>query len=137
VKSFGRILVGWDGSTDAELALLAAASLASGVHSEVVALRVVERSTHRWRKGASGGDEAPDLLDHAAEIAEELHLRHETIEADNAAAALDNYAAEHGFDLVVVGRHGAGRGERSTLGRLTEHLVRSGRPAVMVVAAPD
>ncbi|MCK6544350.1 universal stress protein [Myxococcota bacterium] len=47
---------------------------------------------------------------------------------------LDNVAAEVGASLIVVGRHGAGRGPRVALGSVAEALVRSASRPVLTVA---
>ncbi len=47
---------------------------------------------------------------------------------------LDNVAAEVGASLIVVGRHGAGRGRSVELGSVAEHLVRSASRPVVTVA---
>lgn len=46
---------------------------------------------------------------------------------------LDNVAAEVGARLIVIGRHGAGRGRSVGLGAVADHLVRlASRPALIV-----
>jgi nucleotide-binding universal stress UspA family protein len=47
---------------------------------------------------------------------------------------LDNAAAEVGASLIVVGRHGAGRGRSVELGSVADHLVRAANRPVLTVA---
>jgi nucleotide-binding universal stress UspA family protein len=47
---------------------------------------------------------------------------------------LDNVAAEVGASLIVVGRHGAGRGRSVDLGSVAAHLVRTANRPVLTVA---
>jgi nucleotide-binding universal stress UspA family protein len=47
---------------------------------------------------------------------------------------LDNVAAEVGASLIVVGRHGAGRGQSVELGSVADHLVRTANRSVLTVA---
>jgi nucleotide-binding universal stress UspA family protein len=48
---------------------------------------------------------------------------------------LDNVAVEVGAGLIVVGRHGAGRGRRVALGSVAEQLVRSASRPLLLVAS--
>jgi nucleotide-binding universal stress UspA family protein len=51
---------------------------------------------------------------------------------------LDNVAAEVGASLIVVGRHGAGRGRSVELGSIADRLVRTAnRPVLTVVSDFD
>lgn len=47
---------------------------------------------------------------------------------------LDNVAAEVGAGLIVIGRHGRGRGCRGAIGTVAEQLVRSAHRSVLTVA---
>lgn len=49
---------------------------------------------------------------------------------------LDNVATEVGATLIVVGRHGAGRGARVEIGSVAEQLVRSASRPVLTVVSP-
>ena len=46
------------------------------------------------------------------------------------------YAAEHGFDLLVLGRHGDGGTLRSRLGRVAETAARDSQVPVLLLGAP-
>lgn len=46
------------------------------------------------------------------------------------------YAAEHGFDLLVLGRHGNGGRLRARLGRVAETAARDSAVPVLLLSAP-
>lgn len=116
-KRFRRILVGWDASPGAETALRTAVDLTDGAGGHVVALAVLTSPRH-----AEADEERLQQLDTHRRYVEErfeqllgrligsgkttvtLHLAEDRHIAD----ALAKYAVEHGFDLIVVGRHGGG-----------------------------
>lgn len=140
--TFRRILVGWDGSRDAQHALRVGTHLAAEIGAEIVILGVLKRHPH-----AETPDEAiEELAERRLEVVNEIEastkqgalssaarLRVETIDADNPAAALGRYASEHGFDLLIVGRHGLDRAAHPRVGGVTEHQVRNSPCPVMVV----
>ncbi len=144
VGGFRRILVGWDGSRDAEHALRAAAHLASELGAELVVLGVLKRQRH-----VEALDEAEeDVADRRRRVVGEIAAfarragvpwsessRGETIVADDVATALEEYARRHGFDVLVVGRHGLDRALHPRIGRVTEHEVRRSPCPVLVVGA--
>jgi nucleotide-binding universal stress UspA family protein len=124
LSSFRRILVGWDGSEDARRAFRTAAHLAGEIEAEVVVLAVLrEVMADLAAESRRGG------------IPASVRLRHEVIEAEHPAPAFDDYVRQHGFDLVVVGRHGIDRAVHARIGGVSEHQVRHGRCPVMVVGA--
>jgi nucleotide-binding universal stress UspA family protein len=47
---------------------------------------------------------------------------------------LDNVATEVGASLIVIGRHGAGRGPRVELGSVADHVLRRASRSVLAVA---
>lgn len=110
--SFRRLLVGYDGSQDAQRALRAATALARDLNGEVHVLGAVRPPAHT---------EAPSEVAHVIDVERDrltralaeagsgglpLHL----VEGDDLAAALAEHAERHGFDLVVVGAYGSHRG---------------------------
>ena len=46
------------------------------------------------------------------------------------------YAAEHGFDLLVLGRHGEGGAARMRLGRVAEKAAHASTVPVLLLGAP-
>lgn len=113
---FRQILVGWDGSADAAEALRTAVAIASpGGH--VVALSVVQQ--HVRMEPHDEPEPGLDRLQLRAEAifgqlrrhdadADHVHTSAQTITGDagRAGQALCSYAAEHRFDLIVMGRRG-------------------------------
>ena len=132
---FRRVLAGYDGSPDAADAVRAAAALASRDGGHVVALSVLPRVQHADGDTDSGGGEG----DNVRELAERLfgELRREmpvtgtvrlTFQAvytdlDSPAEVVTDYAAEHGFDVLVLGRHGSGRRRKARLGQVADRAV--------------
>ncbi|MGD0874464.1 MAG: universal stress protein [Acidimicrobiales bacterium] len=144
MSSFHRILVGWDGSRDARQAFRTAVHLAEELGAEVVVLAVLKR-----RSRAEAADEvAEEMAERRREVVAEMEaqahhdavstavrIRQEVIEADQTTPAFDAYVREHGFDLVVVGRHGVDRAVHPRIGGVSEHQVLRGSCPVMVVGS--
>lgn len=138
-RMFSRVLVGYDGSDEARGALRVAAALAADLGADLRVLVVARPPAHA---------ETPEELAQA-EVAEreslslglvlpgtpgklepELDLR--VVFADDPARALAEHAEEHGFDLVVVGRHGREQAMHRGIGRsLDELLKRAGLPVLV------
>jgi len=131
-RRFRRVLVGWDGSASAEDALSAAASIAGADGGHVVALAVLT--------AAPNNEAADDQENERAEIRRlaEAHFDRarqalpgglrtslHIVEDRQAARVVCDYAAEHGFDLLVVGRHGDGGALHPRLGRVAETAARA------------
>jgi nucleotide-binding universal stress UspA family protein len=140
---FRRVLVGWDASADAAEALCAAASIVRGGAGHVVALTVVP--------AAQGAEAADELQGGQAAIKRRAEERFESVRGSAAAGvrmslhivedrqagqAVCAYAAEHGFDLLVLGRHGDGGRLRPRLGRVAEAAVRDSAVPVLLLSAP-
>lgn len=134
---FRRVLVGWDGSADAVEALSTAASVVCSAGGHVVALAVVpqapdgvQRSAIR-RRVEDGFErarrQAPGMRDAWVSLA--------VVEDRQAGPAVCTYAKEHGFDLLVLGRHGDG-GLRPRLGRVAETATRDSGIPVLLVSPP-
>ena len=56
-------------------------------------------------------------------------------ESRHVAGSLCDFAAEHGFDLLVIGRHGDGGLTHPKLGRIAESAARSCSIPVLLVSA--
>ncbi len=135
---FRRVLVGFDGSTEAKHALRVALALAADVHGEARVLLVVRTPAH---------SETPEEQARAAEAEREnlsrglseFHLPEhpdvsmEVAYADDPGRAIAAYAAEHGFDIVVVGGHGREHTMHRGLGQSVEALLRDHPCPVLVV----
>jgi nucleotide-binding universal stress UspA family protein len=137
------VLVGWDASADAAEALSAAAAIVSGGTGHVVALTVVPASP--------GAEAADEQLSERAAARRRVEERFERVRGSAAAGvrmslqivedrqvgrAVCAYAAEHGFDLLVLGRHGDGGALRSRLGRVAETAARDSQVPVLLLGAP-
>jgi nucleotide-binding universal stress UspA family protein len=120
---FRRVLVGWDGSPDSAEALSVAAQIVGRDGGHVVALAVFREGT--VLEAEDDGDGGQPAIVRLAEVHfEELRRRptatpvrlsaHLLVDSrNNAGKAVCDYAAEHGFDLLVLGRHGE-NGSRGT-----------------------
>lgn len=141
--AFHRVLVGWDASPGAEAALDAALRL-TGPSGRVVALAVLPPASHvetdeeRERALASERQRVEERFDEqrAALGGLETELRLDVLESQDQAASLREYASRHGFDLVVVGRHGEGGILHPKLGHVSTAIVQSGPMPVLVVGPP-
>jgi nucleotide-binding universal stress UspA family protein len=104
---FRRILVGWDGSDSAEAALRMATSYANAIGSEIEALAVFD-----GRSGVRSDGIAVEAGPEYKRVASRFHDRFKdgrvTFRAiatrDNPGRVLAEYADDHGFDLIAVGR---------------------------------
>jgi nucleotide-binding universal stress UspA family protein len=134
VGAFRRVLVGFDGSPDAAAAIRAATAVAARDGGHVVALSVVRRVPHPDGDDSQDGDGG-----HLRTLAEGVFsdVRRELpatsavrmsaqviyADRDNPAQAVTEYAVQHGFDILVLGRHGDGRRWKSRLGRVADRAV--------------
>jgi nucleotide-binding universal stress UspA family protein len=129
---FRRILVAWDGSADA---VQTAAALAGDGRSHVVALSVLSGAAPRESGSAAGAgqseharraelafDAARATIARSSPARLTLHM----IESPHIAGSVCAYAADHGFDLLVVGRHGDGGLVHPKLGHIAESVPASG-----------
>jgi nucleotide-binding universal stress UspA family protein len=140
---FRRVLVGWDASADAAAALSAAAAIVRGDGGHVVALTVVPAGP-----GAEAADEQRSERAAIRRRAEErferargsapggVRMSLQIVEDRQVGRAVCTYAAEHGFDLLVLGRHGDGAALRSRLGRVAEAAARGSAVPVLLLGAP-
>lgn len=140
---FRRILVGWDCSPGAVAALRAAAAVADGGATHVVALAVLRPAPHTEdvAEGVADYDErqrfaretfatARDNLPDA--LRARLSLQFE--QSGDAARAVCEYAQQHGFDLLVLGRHGTGGVLHPRLGHVAAVAAR--KSSLPVLLAP-
>ncbi len=140
---FRRVLVGWDASADAVEALSAAAAIVRGEAGHVVALTVVPASS-----GAEAADEQQSEQAAIRRRAEErfervrgsapggVRMSLHIVEDGQVGRAVCAYAAEHGFDLLVLGRQGDGGVLRSRLGGVAEAAARGSAVPVLLLSAP-
>jgi nucleotide-binding universal stress UspA family protein len=140
--TFRRVLVGWDCSAGAAAALHTAVSMTDGGSSHIVALAILDGVPH----GETREDRARDLAErrHRTEalfgrardsVPPEARARVslQIVENGDPARAICDYAAEHGFDLLVLGRHGDGGVVHGRLGHVAEAAAKAGRVPVLLL----
>ena len=132
MQTLRQLVTGTDFSECAESALELAVELALASSAGVTLVHVCEP-----------GDDLDDrrLLESGAALSAAV-ARHQrrgvelagVLRSGKPWTKLDNVAAEVGASLIVVGRHGAGRGRAVELGTVADHLVRSANRAVLTVS---
>ncbi|WP_024877335.1 universal stress protein [Saccharomonospora piscinae] len=126
-----RVLVGTDGSPEAEQALRTAVGLL-GAHCGVLVLaEVVSYDATEADTRAALDAARPRLATTATELADEIPLRFEVL-AGPPGPALRRFAEDQDMDLVVVGRRGRGLSAR-LLGSVSADLVQHSPVPVLVV----
>lgn len=125
-----RVLVGLDGSADAERALDTAISLVGPRCGLLVLARVVSYDATE-PDDPQAVNAASAHLDTVAGRVVGIPVNREVL-AGPPGEALRQYAADHDMDVVVVGRRGRGLSER-LLGSVSSHLLRHSEVPVLVV----
>jgi len=143
VSPFRRILVGWDCSPGAAAALRAAAAVASDEAARVIVLAVLRpaQRTEDAEEGAADFGERQRLARETfARARDELpgalqgRVSLEFAESGDAARMVCDYAHEHGYDLLVLGRHGTGGVLHPRLGHVAVTAAR--KSSLPVLLAP-
>lgn len=138
-----KILVGWDCSPGAVAALRAAAALATDGPARVVVLAILKpaQRTEDAEEGAADFDGrqrfAKETFDKAAEALPAVlrgRVSLQFAESGDAARAVCEYAHEHGYDLLVLGRHGSGGVLHPRLGHVAATAAR--KSILPVLLAP-
>lgn len=136
---YDRILVPTDGSTDAENALSHAVELAAAFDATIHGLYVVDLDRY-GSVGSFGpfdervmelGREALDTVERVAadhDIEAVTELREGSVHRE-----INDYAADHGIDAIVIGPRGRSKFDRLLIGSVTERLVRTADRPVIVV----
>jgi len=146
-----QILIGDDGSPAAMQAIATAAELAARTGAELMALAVVDPAQFRTADVTAFArsealdectaedhllDVAADYLDRCRAVAAEhgvSRVRLERRTGGDAAAAIIEFAREHGVDLIVVGSRGHGRFPGLLLGSVSQKLA-SHAPCSVLIA---
>jgi len=145
--SFRRVLVGFDGSPDALEALRVAAAIVGADGGHVVALSVVRQpSRHEGDQSETSESEALRSLaeNRLAELRQSqrppgaVRTSVQVVFSDrpNPGQVVSDYAAEHGFDILVLGRRGDGTTRRSRLGRVADTAAHGCQVPVLLLSAP-
>jgi nucleotide-binding universal stress UspA family protein len=147
MAAFRRVLVGFDGSPDAAEALRVATAIAGPDGGHVVALSVLRRPpSHEGDEEHDG--QSTDLRRLAEACFDELRRGPSPVggvrmsvqvvfsDRESAGQVVSKYAAEHGFDILVLGRHGDGAHLRSRLGRVADMAAQTCTVPVLLLSAP-
>lgn len=138
-----RILVCLDGSDESRQGALLAIELARQVHAEITVLTVLPDDSYletveSMKSAEDASRRSLTLgLDRALEIAQHSDIQFATVEIRDGdpASSIAAYAAEHGFDLLVIGSHGRERVTHAGLGKVLQRLLRDPSLPVLVVPA--
>ena len=139
---FRRILVGWDCSEGATAALRAAAALADPEHGHVVALAVLNPApqTEDVAEGTADLSErqryAQDSFARARDslpTVQQARVTFRFLESGDASRAVPDYVRQHGFDLLVIGRHGTGGVLHPRLGRVASAATKDNQLTVLLL----
>jgi nucleotide-binding universal stress UspA family protein len=142
---FRRVLVGWDGSPDAEAALRMAVAIVGDGPGHVVAFAVLPSPPHleAWQDqagaesaGTHGVKEGFARVKASIETTSRTRIALATAQGTKAAQSVCAYAAENAFDLLVLGRHGDGGMLHPRLGQVAKAAAMTSQIPVLLVSAP-
>lgn len=145
-KTFGKIMVAFDGSNDSMKAVRLAAALAKEFSSQLVVVHVYNSPMVIYGAGAalpipnykeledSAKQVASDVLSRGLGLATEAGVtaRGELLEAQSVVEALSEYAAHMEADLLVVGTRGMTGFKKLILGSVSSGLVGHSPCSVLV-----
>ena len=140
---FRRVLVAWDGSPDSVMALRTAAAIVAGSPGHVVAFTVLAPSPPQ--EARHDGPDTPEAVRHARDAferardslgAKSVPVTLETAQGRQVPKSICEFATEHAFDLLVLGRHGQGGILHRKLGHTAQEAARIARVPVLLVSAP-
>ena len=139
---FRRVLVAWDGSPDSVMALRTAAAIVAGTAGHVVAFTVLAPSPPH--EPADDGPGTPEPAQHTRDaferaldsLGKSVPVTLQTAQGRQVPKSISEFAAEHAFDLLVVGRHGQGGILHPKLGHTAQETARIARLPVLLVSAP-
>lgn len=138
---FDEILVPTDGSDPSLVAVDEGVELAKGFDGRVHFLHVVDVGTEM--SAASGGvagelsktleDVTEEALDEAESRAREAGVSHERAVLEGVPhEAINEYSAEHGIDVVVLGTSGRSGLKEKLLGSTTDQVAQSADCSVLI-----
>jgi nucleotide-binding universal stress UspA family protein len=144
VLRYHHVLVAFDGSPDAELALEHAVGLAQAFRARLALVAVVPPPpSFAWQApgGARGAHDAMQrdldarLRAAADRIPDDLPVTTRLLDGDPAREIL-RAAREGDHDLIVMGSRGRGRMTTALLGSVSNHVMHDARVPVMIVHRP-
>jgi nucleotide-binding universal stress UspA family protein len=127
------IVVGYDGSPEADLALRWAGRAASLTQSQVRALMVDDLYAAQWL--GSGRESEADLAAHADLILEEVGAEGK-LERSSGTIVPELLEAARDASILVVGSQGHGRVAETLIGSVSQHVARHAPCPVVVVREP-
>jgi nucleotide-binding universal stress UspA family protein len=138
-----RLLVCFDGSPESEEAIELALDLGKVLNAELTIFSVLADLSHLETTEAKEREEhiARELFDSHLEGVRRrgerdgLRIYEASVSGGDPAEVITGYAAEHGFDLVIIGAHGRDRLTHSGLGHVLERLLRE--PECPILVAPE
>jgi nucleotide-binding universal stress UspA family protein len=140
----GKIMAAIDGSDLSERVLDKASELAAARGASLLVVQVIEpviytevnEKLFRELEYPSQEEYLNKDFEKIAEVVTKSGVTFERVVAEGVPAEeICNQAEEHGVDLVVIGRHGAGMLERFLLGSVSDRVVHHAPCSVYVVHA--
>jgi nucleotide-binding universal stress UspA family protein len=144
VRRYRLLLVAFDGSPDAALALEHAVGLAQAFRSRLSLVAVVPPPpAFAWQApgGVRGAHDAmqdalqKDLREAADAVPDDLPVTTRLLDGDPAREIL-RAAREGDHDLIVMGSRGRGRVSAALLGSVSQHVMHESPVPVMIVHRP-
>lgn len=132
MRTLRNVVAGTDFSGNAERALDLAIELALAANARVTLVHVCELGVdaHEEQRVLQCAETLARLVDEHRRRGADLTG---VLRSGKPWEKLDNVAAEVGASLIVIGRHGAGRGRSVAMGSVADHLVRyTCRPVLTV-----
>lgn len=142
------VLIGYDGSDNAKLALRQAVEIAQSANARLTVMSVIPDVAATvqgaWLAGANAQQLEQEMTEQVsatleeaiAQVPEEVPVT-KMLGHGHAGPALIAAIEEQGCDLVVVGTRGRGAVKSLFLGSVTEHLVTHSTVPIVVVPPPD
>jgi len=142
------VLIGYDGSDNAKLALRQAIEIAQATNARLTVVSVIPDVAATvqgaWLAGANPQQLERDMTEQISATLEEAVAQvpddvpvTKLLGHGHAGPALLSAVDEQGSDLVVVGTRGRGAVKSLFLGSVTEHLVTHSSVPIVVVPPPD
>jgi nucleotide-binding universal stress UspA family protein len=131
-----RVLVGVDGSVDAEAAAVAAKQLLGPRLQRLTLAAVVDyEDAGDVTSGDASNDEVHRALEGAVAALDSDVAPETVVLAGPPAPTLLGYACDHDYDVIVVGARGTAM-SRAFAGHVTSHLIRQHAVPVLVAGMP-